>query len=226
MLLVTTTLISSTTAIAAVGTGGVGLGATRVIYPISSKQVPLSLTNRGSNSRFLINAWIDNEANEKTKDFIITPTIFVSEPNSENALRIIQIKNDLPQDRETVYWINAKSIPSINKEDLEKSNVLQLAIHSRIKLFARPNNLPYPAERAPDNIKFYTAQNGTKIINNSPYYITFAQVKIDGKETESKMVAPLSEELFSKVKGRVISYKTVNDYGGLTASTDFTIINQ
>lgn len=66
----------------------------------------------------------------------MTPPLFVSEAKSENTLRIIYAGAPLPKDRESLFWMNVKAIPSVNKNSLEGKNVLQLAILSRIKLLS------------------------------------------------------------------------------------------
>ncbi|WP_219558676.1 fimbria/pilus periplasmic chaperone, partial [Klebsiella michiganensis] len=48
-----------------------------------------------------------------------------------------------PQDRETLFWMNVKAIPSMDKSKLS-DNTLQLAIISRIKLYYRPAKLALP----------------------------------------------------------------------------------
>ncbi|MBP0656444.1 fimbria/pilus periplasmic chaperone, partial [Mycobacterium tuberculosis] len=84
--------------------GGISLGATRVIYPTDAKQVSLAIVNSNNKERFLINSWIENNLDEKSKDFLITPPLFVAEANSENTLRIVNVATNLPQDRESVFW--------------------------------------------------------------------------------------------------------------------------
>lgn len=206
--------------------GGISLGTTRVIYPINSKQVPLNLSNRGSKDRYLVNAWVENEAEEKSKDLLITPPIFISQPKSENTFRIVKIKQDLPTDRETVYWINVKSIPSINKEELEKSNVLQLAVLTRIKLFIRPDNLAYSSELATKHIRFFNSNQGLMIENNSPYFLNLTQIKIDDADSPNMMISPLSKQILSTKKGNTISFQSINDYGGLNEVSKHTISNE
>ncbi|MBS6124945.1 MAG: fimbria/pilus periplasmic chaperone, partial [Veillonella sp.] len=129
--------------------GGIALGATRIIYPADAKQTAVWIRNSHTNERFLVNSWIENSAGVKEKSFVVTPPLFVSEPKSENTLRIIYAGVPLPKDRESLFWMNVKAIPSVNKNSLEGKNVLQLAILSRIKLFVRPNNLPQIPEDAP-----------------------------------------------------------------------------
>lgn len=47
--------------------GGIALGATRVIYPADAKQTSLAITNSNKQERYLINAWIENASGQKEK---------------------------------------------------------------------------------------------------------------------------------------------------------------
>jgi fimbrial chaperone protein len=47
--------------------GGIALGATRVIYPAEAKQTSLAITNSNKQERYLINAWIENANGQKEK---------------------------------------------------------------------------------------------------------------------------------------------------------------
>ncbi|MCV5920354.1 fimbria/pilus periplasmic chaperone, partial [Escherichia coli] len=76
----------------------------------------------------------------KKTPFIITPPLFKLDPEKNNILRIVNITHGLPQDRESVYWVNVKAIPS-KSDDSENKNVLQIAVRTRIKLFYRPAGL-------------------------------------------------------------------------------------
>jgi hypothetical protein len=52
---------------AANASGGIALGATRVIYPAEAKQTSLAITNSNKQERYLINAWIENANGQKEK---------------------------------------------------------------------------------------------------------------------------------------------------------------
>lgn len=54
----------------------------------------------------------------------------------------------LPADRESLFWMNVKAIPSLD-EKLANENTLQIAIQSRIKLFYRPSGLSAYTENMP-----------------------------------------------------------------------------
>ena len=139
--------------------GGIALGATRIIYPADAKQTAVWIRNSHTNERFLVNSWIENSSGVKEKSFIITPPLFVSEPKSENTLRIIYTGPPLAADRESLFWMNVKTIPSVDKNALNGRNVLQLAILSRMKLFLRPIQLQELPAEAPDTLKFSRSGN-------------------------------------------------------------------
>ena len=159
--------------------GGISLGATRVIYPAEAKQTSLAVNNSDNNSRFLINSWIEDEQGQKVKTFAVTPPLFVSEPNSENTLRIIYVGPPLPGDRESLFWLNVKAIPSVEKESLAGKNVLHLAILSRIKLFVRPSTLTDLVQEAPEALSFALEGNTLKIANASSYYLSLVNMHIN-----------------------------------------------
>ena len=95
---------------------GVALGATRVIYPAGQKQVQLAVTNNDEKSTYLIQSWVENADGAKDGRFVITPPLFVMKPQKENTLRIMYVgPNNLPADRESLYWVNVKAIPSAEK---------------------------------------------------------------------------------------------------------------
>jgi fimbrial chaperone protein len=198
--------------------GGIALGATRVIYPADAKQTSLSINNSDNKERYLVNSWVENNLGVKDKTFIVTPPLFVSEPSSENTLRIIYAGPPLPADRESVFWMNVKAIPSVDKSNLEGSNVLQLAILSRIKLFVRPKNLQMQPEEAVKQLRFSRSGEHLRVHNPSPYYISTVNLKVGNEKLANTMVAPKSVSQVivpAGIKG-AISFQTVNDYGAVT----------
>ncbi|EOT1757141.1 MULTISPECIES: type 1 fimbria chaperone FimC [Citrobacter] len=206
------------TSMSAQAAGGIALGATRVIYPADAKQTSLAISNSASKERYLVNSWIENSAGVKEKSFVVTPPLFVSEPKSENTLRIIYAGQPLPADRESLFWMNVKAIPSVDKNSLEGKNVLQLAILSRIKLFVRPANLPQVQEDAPGMLQFSRSGNHLKITNPSAYYLTLVNLKVGSQKVDNVMVAPKNNTRILLPAGAQgsVTFQTVNDYGALT----------
>lgn len=205
--------------------GGIALGATRVIYDADAKQTSLAVTNSSKEERYLINAWIENDREQKDKSFLVTPPLFVSEPKSENTLRIIYTGPQLPADRESLFYMNVKAIPSVDKANLEGKNVLQLAILSRIKLFVRPKNLAMEPEDALSNLHFERVGNHLKVSNASPYYITLVNLQMGGKKLSNLMVAPKNstQQALPAGAGGTLSWQSVNDYGAITPTRSVSL---
>ncbi|MGU3412138.1 fimbria/pilus periplasmic chaperone [Enterobacteriaceae bacterium C34A] len=197
--------------------GGIAMGATRVIYPQGEKQVSLPLLNTADTMSFLVQSWVSNADGSKADNFIITPPLFVMKPGKENKLRIIYNGPMLPQDRESVFYINSKAIPSVPKESLQ-GNTLQIATQSVIKLFMRPQGLPTRSVDAPKSLTCQLNSGKISITNPSPYYVTLVQFNVGGKKLPNNMVAPkstLTVESGGTSHGGV-HFATINDYGANT----------
>ncbi|HBX0144207.1 TPA: fimbria/pilus periplasmic chaperone, partial [Klebsiella pneumoniae] len=197
---------------------GVALGATRVIYPAGQKQVQLGVTNNDDSNTYLIQSWIENSENEKDGRFVITPPLFAMQGKKENILRIIDATNNqLPQDRESLFWVNVKAIPSMDKSKLS-DNTLQLAIISRIKLYYRPAKLALAPDQAAEKLTFSRSGSSLTLTNPTPYYLTVTELNAGTRILENALVPPMGK---TSVKlppdaGSRITYRTINDYGALT----------
>lgn len=195
--------------------GGISLGATRIIYTLGSKQTSISLSNSDDKNVFLVQNWESDANGKKVSDFIVTPPLFSIQPKRENILRIMYVGNPLAEDRETVFYFNSKAVPAIDKAKM-KSNMLQIATQSTIKLFMRPQNLPSASKDAPETLRCQQTSSGVQVMNPSPYYVTLVQLKIGGKEYANTMVAPKDTLTIPNSTGTTI-FQTVNDYGAVTA---------
>lgn len=194
--------------------GGIALGATRVIYPEGASQTSLPVSNSTQNQRFLINSWVEDADGHKTNSFVVTPPLFVSEAKTENTLRIMYVGPQLPQNKESLFYMNVKAIPSLDKAAAAGKNILQLAVLSRIKLFVRPQGLPMQEADAPGKLTFSHAGGEIRVNNPTPYYVTLVNIKSGGKNPVSIMVAPMSSSDIAGT-GSQISFQSINDYGAL-----------
>ncbi|MFB9998190.1 fimbria/pilus periplasmic chaperone [Providencia rustigianii] len=198
---------------------GVALGATRVIYPADQKQVQLAVTNNDDKSVFLIQSWVENANGQKDNQFAITPPLFSMKGKKGNTLRIIDATNNqLPKDRESLFWLNVKAIPAMDKAQMNE-NTLQLAIISRIKLYYRPTGLSVSPDTVAEALRFKRQAQVLSVINPTPYYATVTDLNVGSVKLENTLVPPFGEVSINvpvNANG-AISYKTINDYGALTA---------
>ncbi|MFP2237293.1 fimbria/pilus periplasmic chaperone [Pseudescherichia vulneris] len=198
--------------------GGIALGATRVIYPQGAREASLSLSNTSSSDIFLIQSWVANADGSKSTDFVLTPPLFTMKPKKENTLRIMYTGPALPTDRESVFYLNSKAIPSVDKNSL-KGNTLQIATQSVIKLFVRPKHLPTPSADAAKSLTCHIEGGRVTFKNPSPYFVTLVQFFVGAQKLPNSMVSPKGS-LTVNVPGHkngTVSFQTVNDYGANTA---------
>lgn len=197
--------------------GGIALGSTRVIYPIGEKQVSLAVTNSDERNVFLIQSWVAGVDGKKDDNFIVTPPLFVIKPKKENTLRIMYAGPELPSDRETVFYLNSKAIPSVDKSTL-KGSTLQIATQSVIKVFMRPKKLPTQSVDVPKSLKCNLSNGILSFTNPSPYYASIVQLFIGNHHLQNTMVSPkntLNINVPAGVTGTV-SFQTINDFGATT----------
>ncbi len=89
---------------------------------------------------YLVQSWVDTGLKKDDKaPFLITPPLFRLNAKEDNVLRVVRTGGNMPEDRESLYWLNIKAIPSSSHE--EGVNTLQIAINTRIKLLYRPASI-------------------------------------------------------------------------------------
>ncbi|NIY47841.1 molecular chaperone [Cedecea colo] len=195
---------------------GVVLGGTRVIYEEGKKEASISIENKGD-VPYLIQSWIENDRAGKSNAFLITPPLFRLDGDKKNALRIFKLEDVLPGDRESLFFLNVKSIPGGTLD----SNTLQIAIRNRLKLIYRPTLLQKNSpESQTQQLKWVLSGSQLQVKNPTPYYQNFMFVNLDGKDVDLKeknFVAPFSNAHFDvpAASGKKVSWKIISDYGSI-----------
>ncbi len=196
---------------------GVSLGATRLIYPTDKSQVTLKLYNSDKKSNYLIQSWVTDENNNKVSDFLITPPLFVIKSDTDNLLNVVYIgnKDSLPKDKEKLYYLNTKVIPSLTEEEQKIDNALLISTTTKIKLFVRPSNLDEDSFNSYTKLRCSYENNKLKIDNPTPYYMNLSSIKINGKEISPAETITPKASLFLNAndKFKNLTFNFINDYG-------------
>jgi chaperone protein PapD len=199
------------------------LDRTRAVYPGGVKSISLNIKNENQKLPYLAQAWIEDTQGQKiSSPFVVLPPVQRVDANQKSIVRIASVPaiDAMPKDRESIYYFNLREIPPKS----EKSNVMQIAVQSKIKLFYRPEAIiPERGAVWQDQVTI-TKQGATLKVNNpTPYYITYVGLAHPkGKEKtaikgfSAFMVSPKAE-LDAKIPEAlgnefIISY--VNDFGG------------
>ncbi|WP_274369235.1 fimbrial biogenesis chaperone [Morganella morganii] len=192
------------------------LGSTRVVISDGKNEGSVSTHNK-DNKNYLIQSWILDENDKESNEFVITPPLFKLEGNTSSSLRVMMVGN-LPVDRESLYWLNVKFIPSTDKN--LKVNKLTFAVNNRIKIIYRPKSLSFPD--SVDVFKKVTVRyidGKLEFKNPTKYFINISEVKANDVVLESpSYIRPESSEfipLKNNKKPSVVNYAFIDDLGKL-----------
>ncbi|MNH28846.1 Chaperone protein FimC precursor [compost metagenome] len=91
-----------------------------MIYPSDAKQISLPITNSDEKTMFLVRSWVADADGKKINDFIVTPPLFVLNPQKESSLRVMFVGTQDPTiQQERVYYFHSQAIPSLPEEAKE-----------------------------------------------------------------------------------------------------------
>lgn len=205
---------------------------TRVIYPAGAPSQTVQLTNNDT-IPYVVQMWSDVNNPASTPDnadgpFVVVPALFRVEPKTGQSVRLMFTGKDLPQDRESVFYLNSVQIPPKNIAGAAQ-NQMTVVLRNRVKIFYRPTGIVGGSEKVAEQIRFSLKQQGGQWVltanNDSGYYASFikAAVMVGDKEVPFKvdMVPPKSQSSWTLEKGasspagaRKVSFTLINDYGG------------
>lgn len=192
---------------------GVIIGGTRVIFEGAKKEATINITNP-DNTPYLIQSWIDmQDGGEGKAPFIITPPLYRLDGGQKNLERIV-MTGSLPQEKESLFWLNIKAIPSASKQ----MNALQIAVKTRIKLIYRPDGLraSTPDDHA-NKLTWQRSGNAIQVNNPTPYVINFNEITLGGRKLDDvTYVLPGASARFLLPEGgsgHSLTFKVINDYG-------------
>lgn len=209
---------------------------TRVVYKETSRNTLVRLSNEGD-IPLLIESWLDTGEDkpvaEQQVPFVITPPVFRMNPHEGQVLRITYTGEQLPKDKESVFWLNVLEIPP-KPAATDHQNKLQIAVRSRIKLFFRPTALAEGPKDLGSQLQWQVSGEGEHtsltVRNPTPFFASFlnAYVTIDGTPHElvTDMVGPGASATFRLLKptrltGRAqdVQFKLIDDIGAAVAGS-------
>jgi len=167
---------------------------TRIIYPAAhnARSVLIANTNPWP---VLVQTWVDRgegDLERATAPFVVVPAIFRLEPAATQTLRILYTGEALPDDRESMFWLNLYEIPPSAPAEDADTPLLTLTLTTQIKLFYRPEGIGTPAALA-ERLAFGLQQDGERwcvaASNPTPWHAAFSALSIDGSEGELPVVA-------------------------------------
>jgi chaperone protein EcpD len=218
---------------------GVVVDGTRVVYPAAKREVSINIRNPGDTPS-LVQAWLDAgdphaKPGESKVPFVLTPPLFRLDPTKVQSLRLVYTHDPLPENRESLFWLNVLDIPPRAAANSDAPNQLELAFKHRMKVFFRPAGLAGSAADAPARLTWKLLSKDGKLVgieasNPTAYHVSLVQVTVTAGghpvNFKADMVDPLTSRSFdlpdpvAAPNGTVaLEYSFVNDYGGNVKAT-------
>lgn len=207
------------------------LASTRIIFPSNKVEKNYQIKNQGS-LPIMVQAWIDQHVEGGSPEtangpFVVIPPVFRLEPGSLQSLRIIYNRKKLPENQETLFWLNLYEIPSKPKNIPENYSILTVTVKTQIKLLFRPEKIGMPNDIIAKLRFAFDTQVGKvylRIANPTPFYVTIKQLDLIAEQnmmlSQSLFIAPNSTqrievEQFSQLKkGKItIRFIMIDDEG-------------
>lgn len=230
---------------------GIVLGSTRVIYPASAKNgITFTVTNRTGQVYLLQSRVVlwgqgpvaadnpvaagsspenpvvsDNPETVTTTPFIVLPPLTRFAPEEAMTLRIRLTQNTLPTDRESLFSLSLKAIPSQEKPSSDSDATgakMVLALQNNLKLFYRPEGLTAMSAEARAKALEWRQQGGqVELKNPTPYYVTLGTVTVGSTPLDlgsQRMLAPFASVTYTQVvpSSPSVSWQLINDEGQRT----------
>ncbi|EAQ8938984.1 molecular chaperone [Salmonella enterica] len=205
---------------------GVQIGRTRIIYDANKKEVSLPLVNKDSSIPWLIQSWTDTGDGKTRGPFIVTPPLFRLDAQKEQSLRIAWNGTAIAPDKESLFYMNVRTIPGTAKEDDDK-NILRLIYKTRIKLFWRPKGLAGTASETCGKLRFTRHEDQLTVINDGAFYSVFDSLSLGGHTLKNAdMIAPKSTIQLSvphTATGSTVNWRCITDYGNASKQHTTTL---
>jgi len=192
----------------------------------------------------LVQSFIDDgagDANLANAPFMVSPAVMRLNQNELNAITILYTGDNLPSNKESMFWLNLHEIPATNaKDDASNLHKIAITLNTQLKLLYRPaslkpeldikylaNNIKFNLKLIKNNIHI-TANNLTPynasiiniVLNNNEHLIISKQQDMTLKPFNNKTYivenikdASLINELNNNLNNTNITFYINDDYG-------------
>ncbi len=183
----------------------IGVEHTRILHS-DQEAMMVRVWNRGDRDS-LIQSWIDDgnrfEALERVKvPYVVTsPLLRLGQGRNRDLVIKALSTAQLPQDRESVFWLNILDVPA-REVGASEGLGLDYAVNWRVKLFHRPSGLQGSPAATVEGLQWRIKrdESGSAHLvaaNPSPLHASLSSVRVNGARLEltpeSALVRPFSE---------------------------------
>ena len=199
---------------------GITINASRVIYSGKDKVASLNINNRSS-TPYKVQIWLDAGLNASRVGLpmVATPPLVYLSPQQSAQLRFIYLGSGLPDDRESLFWVNIQETPPT----AGGNHTLQFVVRTRLKLFYRPPTIATTLVKEVQKLQWQQSGNNLRLTNSGPLHITLVNgALIDNKGhlslMRNVMLRPYSSPtVMTTDSARLYQLNYIDDDGAVVA---------
>ncbi|MDF9893499.1 fimbrial biogenesis chaperone [Pseudomonas sp. R32] len=152
------------------------IDGTRLIYTGQHREATIRVTNVSSQT-VALQAWVSSsEENSSDVPFALAHPLIKLNPQQVDVLRILYRGEGLPEDRESLFWLNVMEIPL--KPD--RQNSIQMAVRQQLKLFFRPPRLQGTSSACVAGLSWKVKNgNSIEVTNACAFHVSLVDVRIE-----------------------------------------------
>ncbi|WP_051484703.1 fimbria/pilus periplasmic chaperone [Shewanella waksmanii] len=192
------------------------LDATRYIYNSEDNSISIKVSNDSDKKLYGGQVWVESTDIADSRPILVaSPSFFKVEPGRKQIVRIINVADHLPDDRESLFWMSLQEIPP-----QIKGTGISMAIRTKVKVLYRPEGIAKGRLNAESKM-IIERQGGRLYLKNSTPYIFAIGGLIDQSgdyiDLDTKQIRILSvfspEDKIEVTDFNIVGGMALDDYG-------------
>jgi len=181
----------------------------RIIYRADEDLQTLTIQNT-NDYPILVQSFVDDggfNPNITAVPFVTNPAIMQLAAGEYGAISIIFTGDNLPNNQESLFWLNLHEIPAITKQQENHPYKMLITINTQLKLLYRPANLAKQLDtnKLVKQLNFKLNRQHLTAANQSAYFASITELAlIDNKqqtisefEDDNLMLNPFSQRTYA-----------------------------
>jgi P pilus assembly chaperone PapD len=226
------TLALSSLLFAAHAMAVVNVDRTRIIFNAGESSQALNIKN-GADTPSVVQIWSDDgdlmqSPELSSAPIFAMPPMMKLAPDEQRAIRLVLTsRQSLPEDRESLYWLNIYQIPALSRQTGSAEQKIMLPLRLRLKVFIRPAALGVPQPEDVQKLRFIVHERQLTLKNPTAWYMSLRLQIANKLKVDDVLVAPFGSftlQLTRPVQvGESVIYEVFDDNGnpvGYQSHTD------
>ncbi|WAH61533.1 fimbria/pilus periplasmic chaperone (plasmid) [Pseudomonas silvicola] len=146
------------------------------------------------------------------------PPMMKLAPDEQRAIRLVLTSHQsLPEDRESLYWLNIYQIPALSRQTGSAEQKILLPLRLRLKVFIRSAALGVPQPEDVQKLRFIVHERQLTLENPTAWYMSLRLQIANKLKVDDVLVAPFGSVTLPIAQpvqvGESVIYEVFDDNG-------------